>query len=117
MRILGITVSENKQLWVGLTVFYGIGFKTAKKILKEAGVPETKKPADISTDEETIRFGNTRFPIFKEAPRVWQPKLIPMGEGSFYADLVFQDQNGRTFHPNSSHPTVVAGDKNDEQQY
>ncbi|KKU79577.1 MAG: 30S ribosomal protein S13 [Parcubacteria group bacterium GW2011_GWA2_47_7] len=53
MRILGITVSENKQLWVGLTVFYGIGFKTAKKILKEAGVPETKKPADISTDEET----------------------------------------------------------------
>lgn len=52
MRILGITVPENKQLWVGLTVFYGIGFMTAKKILKEAGVPETKKPADISTDEE-----------------------------------------------------------------
>ncbi len=53
MRILGITVPENKQLWVGLTVFYGIGFTTAKKILKEAGVPETKKPAEISTDEET----------------------------------------------------------------
>ncbi len=52
MRILGITVPENKQLWVGLTVFYGIGFMTAKKILKEAGVPETKKPAEISTDEE-----------------------------------------------------------------
>ncbi|OGZ05131.1 MAG: 30S ribosomal protein S13 [Candidatus Lloydbacteria bacterium RIFCSPHIGHO2_01_FULL_49_22] len=52
MRILGITVPENKQLWVGLTVFYGIGFMTAKKILKEAGVPETKKPADISTEEE-----------------------------------------------------------------
>ena len=52
MRILGITVPENKQLWVGLTVFYGIGFMTAKKILKEAGVPETTKPADISTEEE-----------------------------------------------------------------
>lgn len=53
MRILGITVPENKQLWVGLTVFYGIGFTTARKILKEAGVPETKKPAEISTEEET----------------------------------------------------------------
>lgn len=53
MRILGITVPENKQLWVGLTVFYGIGFTTAKKILKEAGVPITKKPGDIDTDDET----------------------------------------------------------------
>ncbi len=52
MRILGITVPENKQLWVGLTVFYGIGFNTAKKILKNAGVPATKKPADISADDE-----------------------------------------------------------------
>jgi small subunit ribosomal protein S13 len=53
MRILGITVPENKQLWVGLTVFYGIGFATAKKILKEAGVPITKKPGEINTDDET----------------------------------------------------------------
>jgi small subunit ribosomal protein S13 len=52
MRILGITVPENKQLWVGLTVFYGVGFSTAKKILKEADVKITAKPGDISTDEE-----------------------------------------------------------------
>ena len=52
MRILGITVPENKQLWVGLTVFYGIGFSTAKKILKDADVPSTKKPAEITTEEE-----------------------------------------------------------------
>ncbi len=52
MRILGITVPENKQLWVGLTVFYGIGFSKAKKILAEAGVPETKKPGEISADDE-----------------------------------------------------------------
>ena len=52
MRILGITVPENKQLWVGLTVFYGIGFSKAKKILATAGVSETKKPSDITPDEE-----------------------------------------------------------------
>ena len=53
MRILGITVPENKQLWVGLTVFYGIGFTTARKILKEAAVPPTKKPGEITTESET----------------------------------------------------------------
>lgn len=52
MRILGITVPENKQLWVGLTVFYGIGFSTARKILKEAGVAETNKPGEINADDE-----------------------------------------------------------------
>ena len=52
MRILGITVPENKHLWVGLTVFYGIGFSKAKKILAEAGVEENKKPGDISTEDE-----------------------------------------------------------------
>ncbi len=52
MRIVGITVPDNKQLWVGLTVFYGIGFSAARKILKDAGVPETKKPTEITPDEE-----------------------------------------------------------------
>ena len=52
MRILGITVPENKQLWVGLTVFYGIGYSAAKKILREAKVDSAKKPGYISTDEE-----------------------------------------------------------------
>jgi small subunit ribosomal protein S13 len=52
MRISGITVPDEKQLWVGLTVFYGIGFSTAKKILKNAGVPEEKKPGDITEAEE-----------------------------------------------------------------
>lgn len=52
MRILGITVPDNKQLWVGLTVFYGIGFSKARKILKEAGVEETKKPGEIATEDE-----------------------------------------------------------------
>lgn len=53
MRILGITVPENKQLWVGLTTFYGIGYSTARKILREAKVDATKKPDAISSDEES----------------------------------------------------------------
>jgi len=52
MRILGITVPDEKQLWVGLTVFYGIGFAKAKKILAEANVPSTKKAKDIDAEAE-----------------------------------------------------------------
>lgn len=52
MRILGITVPENKQLWVGLTTFHGIGYSTARKILREAKVDATKKPGNISSEEE-----------------------------------------------------------------
>lgn len=54
MRISGITVPEDKQLWVGLTVFHGIGFSTAKKILKNAEVDMVKKPADLSESQEAI---------------------------------------------------------------
>jgi small subunit ribosomal protein S13 len=52
MRILGITVPDNKQLWVGLTVFYGIGYSTARKILAKAKVSPSKRPTDITTEEE-----------------------------------------------------------------
>lgn len=52
MRILGITVPDNKRLEMGLTVFFGIGYTTARKILKEANVPFEKKAIELSPDEE-----------------------------------------------------------------
>ena len=52
MRIVGITIPENKRLKIGLTVLYGIAQPRAKMILKEAGVDIEKKPAEITADEE-----------------------------------------------------------------
>ncbi len=52
MRISGITIPDNKRLEFGLTEIYGIGRATAVRILKEAGVSEEKKGADVSADEE-----------------------------------------------------------------
>lgn len=52
MRILGITVPNEKRLEIGLTCFYGIGIPMAKKILTEAGIEHGKKAADLSADEE-----------------------------------------------------------------
>ncbi len=56
MRILGITIPNEKRLDIGLTTLYGIGRATANKILLDAGVSPETKPGDITLDQEnTIR--------------------------------------------------------------
>ena len=52
MRILGITIPDEKRLDIGLTVLFGVGRSRAANILKEAGVPAEKKVKDVSMDEE-----------------------------------------------------------------
>lgn len=52
MRILGITIPNEKQLSIGLTSLYGVGTATANKVLKQVGVAPSAKPADISLEQE-----------------------------------------------------------------
>ncbi|MFA7315866.1 MAG: 30S ribosomal protein S13 [Candidatus Paceibacterota bacterium] len=52
MRILGITIPNNKRLDISLTALYGIGRSKATRILKEAGVDSSKKSEELSADEE-----------------------------------------------------------------
>jgi small subunit ribosomal protein S13 len=52
MRILGITVPNEKRLEIGLTCFYGIGIPKARKILEQANVDFGKKAKDLTPDEE-----------------------------------------------------------------
>jgi small subunit ribosomal protein S13 len=52
MRILGITIPEEKRIEIGLTVLYGIGRPLAHTILDRAKVPYGSKPKDISVDQE-----------------------------------------------------------------
>ena len=52
MRLLGITIPEEKRIEIGLTVLFGIGRSRASEILKQAGVKEGLKPKDISIDDE-----------------------------------------------------------------
>ena|SRR3989344_5112721 len=52
MRILGITIPENKRLEIGLTALYGIGRSRAQKILDSVSVDYGTRPKDISTDVE-----------------------------------------------------------------
>jgi len=52
MRILGITIPENKRLEIALTSLYGIGRPRAHQILADAGVEFGKTTKDINPDEE-----------------------------------------------------------------
>ena len=52
MRILGITIPDGKRLEIGLTVLYGIGIPTARKILKQVSIDVGKKAKDLTSDEE-----------------------------------------------------------------
>ena len=52
MRILGITVPNEKRLEIGLTILFGIGRSTAKKILDQVGIPHSKKAGELTEAEE-----------------------------------------------------------------
>jgi small subunit ribosomal protein S13 len=52
MRILGITVPNEKRLEIGLTCVYGIGVSSARKILTRVGIDHGKKAKDLTPEEE-----------------------------------------------------------------
>ncbi len=53
MRILGITIPDNKRLEIGLTELYGLGRTKAREILDQAGIEPGQKPSEITTEQET----------------------------------------------------------------
>ncbi len=50
-RIAGVDVPDNKRGEIGLTYIYGIGRRSAQKILTEAGVDWDKKVSEWDDDE------------------------------------------------------------------
>ena len=52
VRILGITLPDNKRMEIALTTLYGVGRSRARTILEQAKVDFGKKPKDLSGVEE-----------------------------------------------------------------
>jgi small subunit ribosomal protein S13 len=52
MRILGITVPNEKRLEVGLTCIFGVGISSARKILDQVGIDYGKRAKDLTENEE-----------------------------------------------------------------
>lgn len=53
MRLLGITLPDNKNVQYGLTTIYGIGPARGLAICKETKIDPLKKVKDLSADEES----------------------------------------------------------------
>ncbi|MCR4311550.1 MAG: 30S ribosomal protein S13 [Candidatus Taylorbacteria bacterium] len=52
MRILGITVPDNKRLEIGLTCLFGVGRSRALEVLEQAKIPASKRAKELTVDEE-----------------------------------------------------------------
>ena len=52
MRILGITIPDNKRIEMGLTALFGVGRSRAHKILDVAGIDYGRQAKDLNADEE-----------------------------------------------------------------
>ena len=56
MRILGITLPEEKRVEIGLTVLFGVGRSRAHTILDQAKIGYGLKPKELTVEQEnTIR--------------------------------------------------------------
>ena len=56
MRVLGITIPDNKRLERGLTAIFGIGLSQSQQMLNIANVDKNKKAKDLTEAEEaTLR--------------------------------------------------------------
>lgn len=70
MRISGITIPDEKQLAYALTAVFGIGMSRSKDILLELSIEPTKKPTELTTEEENaIREKIEAFTIEGELKR------------------------------------------------
>src|SRR5690349_3835406 len=52
MRILGITIPDNKRLEIALTTLYGVGRSRSTFILQKAKVDPAIKAKDLTVDQE-----------------------------------------------------------------
>jgi small subunit ribosomal protein S13 len=71
-RISGVTIPDNKQIWVALTYIYGIGPKTSAAILDRANVEPTVRTSKL-TDGEISRIQeaiNTNYTVEGELQRI-----------------------------------------------
>ncbi|MGB9911400.1 MAG: 30S ribosomal protein S13 [Microgenomates group bacterium] len=51
VRIVGVDIKEEKRIDIGLTDIYGIGKKTAWKILKEVEISPSKRVKELTAEE------------------------------------------------------------------
>ena len=54
MRIVGVDIPRDKQVWVGLTYIYGIGVSVSLQILKDAEIDPYVRVKEISEEQTAL---------------------------------------------------------------
>lgn len=88
-RISGVTIPNEKQIWVALTYVYGIGPKTADSILEAAKVERTVRTKDL-TDAEVGRIQdciNEQYTVEGELQRIVSGNIKRLKDISAYRGL------------------------------
>ena len=64
-RILGVDIPNDKQAQIALTYIYGVGRKTATKVLESAAIDPTVRAKDLTEDELSRLSGmiENSFPV------------------------------------------------------
>lgn len=52
VRIVGVTIPQDKRIAIALTYIYGIGKVEAKKILKDLNIDADTRTKDLTSDQE-----------------------------------------------------------------
>lgn len=65
MRILGITIPDEKHVNVALTYIYGVGPIVSARILEETGIKPTKKAKELTAEEtnKILNFIEKNIPV------------------------------------------------------
>ncbi len=74
---------------------------------------EHRKELGAIGDTGELRFGDSTFPIYKEPPRIWSPKLVPE-ESGLWAELIFEDPQGRIWRPKGEQQVIVNKEVNND---
>ncbi len=93
-RISGVTIPNDKQIWVALTYVYGIGPKTADDILRTANVERTVRTKDL-TDAEIARIQdhiNENYTVEGELQRIVSGNIKRLKDIKSYRGLRHSQQ-------------------------
>jgi small subunit ribosomal protein S13 len=88
-RISGVTIPNEKQIWVALTYVYGIGPKSAEQILETAKVERTVRVKDL-TDSEVASIQeviNNKFTVEGELQRIVSGNIKRLKDINAYRGL------------------------------
>jgi small subunit ribosomal protein S13 len=88
-RISGVTIPNEKQIWVALTYVYGVGPKSAEQILEAAKVESTVRVKDL-TDAEVASIQdviNNKFIVEGELQRIVSGNIKRLKDINAYRGL------------------------------